>query len=79
MPATKEFVVDAALGGAWVNRTPHEIIQMGVDGITPEDICNAVSVKNYPFPVLIGIVATSPPCGINTGMQVANKQHYISP
>ena len=35
IPATKEVVVDAALGGAWINSTPRQVSRTGVDGSTP--------------------------------------------
>ena len=43
-PATKEFIVGAVSGGAWVNRTPQQVIRMGVNGSTPGDIRNSVSL-----------------------------------
>ena len=57
-PATKEDVADTELGGAWINRTPRKVIWTGVDGSTPGDICNAVSVKHASSSVLIVIVGT---------------------
>ena len=44
-PATKEVVTDAALGVAWINRTPQQVIRTGVNIITPGNIHNDVSVK----------------------------------
>ena len=64
MPTTKEVVADAASVGAWVNRTLRQLIRTGVDRSTPGNVCDAISVEHAPSPVLIGIVATSPPCGI---------------
>ena len=77
--ATKEVVADAALGGAWVNRTPRKVIRTGVYGSTPEEVYNAVSVNNAPYPVIIGSVITSPPCGISRILQVSKKRQYNSP
>ena len=65
-PATKEVVADAASGGEWVNRTPWQVIRMWVNRSAPGDIRNSVSVVEAPYPVLIGIVVTSLPCGLNT-------------
>ena len=56
MPAKKEFVVDAALYGAWINSNPRQVSSTGVDGSTPGDICNAVSIAEPSSLVLIGIV-----------------------
>ena len=62
-PLTKEVVVDMVPVCDWVNWAPQQVIRTGADGNTPGDICNTGSVKNSPSPVLIGIVATSPPRG----------------
>ena len=43
-PATKEVVVDAALGGAWINSTPRQVSRTGGNGSIPCDIRNAVCV-----------------------------------
>ena len=51
----------------------------GVNGSTPGDVCIYVTVKHAPSPVLIGIVATSSPCGLSGRLQVAKKKQYISP
>ena len=45
-PATKEVVVDVASGGAWVKRTPRQVIRTGIYRSTPCDVCNNVSVKH---------------------------------
>ena len=42
--ATKEVVVDAASGGAWNHRTPHEISRTGIDGSTSGNICNSIEI-----------------------------------
>ena len=60
-PTMKEVVTDTASGGAWGKRIMRKVSWTGVYGSTPGDIRNAVSVENTPFPVLIGIVSTSPP------------------
>ena len=72
-PTTREVVADAAFGSAWVNRTPRQVIRAGVNRSTPGEVCNDVIVKHDPPPVLIGIIPTSPPCGIRGILQVANK------
>ena len=77
--ATKKVVVDATLGCAWFNRTPHRVSRTGFDGITPGKIHYYVSFGEAPYPVLIGIVATSSPCGLNAIQQVANKRKSASP
>ena len=78
VPATKEVITDAELGGAWVNMTPWQVSQTGVDRSTPGNICHAVIVVGPPSPVLIRIVSTSPSCVINTSYQVANKRQSNS-
>ena len=78
-PATKEVITDAASGRAWVNRTPRQGIRTGVYRITPGEILNAVSLKDAPSPVRIGIVATSPAFGLNASLQVENKLQSTSP
>ena len=78
-PDTKKFVADAACGGAWFNRTPWQLSRTGVNGITPGDVFNDVSVKNVLSPVLIGIGSTFPPRGFNSILKVANKRQYTSP
>ena len=78
-PDTKEVVADAACGGAWVNRTPRRVIRTGVDGSTPGDVCNDVSIKHATSPVLIVIVATSSPYGLSMSLQVAKKRQPMSP
>ena len=73
-PEIKEVVTDAASVGSWVNNTMRQVIQTVVDRSTPGDICNAVRVVETPSPVLIGIFATSPPCGLDAIQQVINKR-----
>ena len=51
-PATKEVVEDAACG-MWVNWTPGQIIQTGVNGSTPGYTGMYVRSKPAPSPVLI--------------------------
>ena len=78
-PVTKEVVANTALGGAWLNRTPRQVSSTGIDGITPGDIRDAVSVVEPPSPVLVVIVDTSPPFGLNVSQQVPNKRQSASP
>ena len=47
-PVTKEVVADAACGGMWVNRTPGQIIWVGVNGSTPGGTSLAVRSKPDP-------------------------------
>ena len=79
MPKKKEFVADAACGNAWVNRNPRQVSRTGVDGSTPCDVLNDVSVEHSTYPFLIGIVATSPPCGLIGSLQVTKKRQSTSP
>ena len=78
-PVTKEVVADTASGGAWINRNPWQVIRTGVNGSTPGNIHNTVSVVEPPSPFLIEIVANSPSCGLNAIQQVANKWQSTSP
>ena len=70
MPAMKEFLADAASGGAWVNRTQWLVSRTGVYRSTPGDIHHAVSSVEPPSPLLIGLVSTYQPCGLNSSQQV---------
>ena len=70
---TNEVVMEAALGGAWLNRTPWQVSRTGVNGSNPGYIFNLVSIIEPPSPLLIGIDATSVPCGLNVIQQVTNK------
>ena len=79
MPTTKEVVAYAASVGAWVNRTLRKLIRTGVDRSTPGNVCNAISVKHAPSPVPIGIISTSPPCGLSRRLQVAKKWKSTPP
>ena len=62
-PATKEVVADAECSGTWVDWTPRQVIQTGVDGSTPDDTGVALRSKSSPSPVLIGSLTISPACG----------------
>ena len=64
-PVTKEVVADAASGGAWVHRNLRQVSRMGVNGSTPGNILNDIGIVEPSYPALIGIVVTSPPCGLN--------------
>ena len=74
VPATKEVVAEVTLGGAWFNRTLRKLIRTGSSESNPGDIRNAVSIIEHPSPFLIVTVDTSPPCGLDTIHQVANKR-----
>ena len=78
-PAMKEVVADTASGGAWVNMTPRKVIRTGIDGSTPCDMGHVVSIEHDPSPVMIGIVSTYPPCGLNGILQVAKERKSTSP
>ena len=78
-PATKEVATDAASCGAWVNRTPRQVSRTGVDGSTPGDICHDVRIVEPNSTLLIGIVTTPPPCGLNASQKVTNKWQPTSP
>ena len=52
---------------------------MGVNKITPGKHFNAVSVVEPYSLVLIVVVGTYPPCGLNLIQQVANKHQSTSP
>ena len=71
--------METASGGAWVNRTPRQVIWMRFNESTPGDIGHAVSIVEIPSQVLMITVATSPPCGLNASLQVANKKQSTSP
>ena len=58
--------------------TPRKVSRTGVNRIIPGGICHAVSIVEPPSPVLIGIVATPPPCGLNARRQVENKRQSTS-
>ena len=78
-PAANEVAADAVSGGAWENSTPQRVRRISVDGSTPCNMGHVVRFEHAPSPVLIGIFATSPPCGINRSLQVANKRQSTSP
>ena len=78
-PTKKEVVVDTALGSAWVNRTPQQVSRTVVDGITPGNIGHTVRIEHDSSPVLIVVIVTPPPCGLNGIMQVENKWQSTSP
>ena len=59
--------------------TPRQVIRVGVNGSTPCDIHNDISVKNSPCPVLVGKIDTSPPFVFNDIMQVSNKRQSNPP
>ena len=64
--AKEEVTMNTASSGAWINRTPRKIIRTGVDRITPGNILNTVSVVESTSIVLVVIVATYTPWGLNT-------------
>ena len=78
-PATKEIVEDAASGGAWTSRTHRQVSRTGIDGTTPGNIRNSVSVVEPTSQVIIGIVGMFLPCGLKVIHKVANKRQSTSP
>ena len=78
-PATKEIVADVSSGGAWINRNPRQLIRTGVDGSTPGDIGNNIGIVELSPPIMIGIIGTTPPYGINLIQEVSDKWQYNSP
>ena len=49
-----------------------------VDGSTPGEIFNDVSVIEPPSPVLLEIFSTSPPCGLDSIQHIENKRQSTS-
>ena len=78
-PATKEIVEDAASGGAWTSRTHRQVSRTGIDGSTPSDIVNAIGIVETSSPVIIVIIGTAPPCGLNLIQDVGDIQQSTSP
>ena len=72
-------MADAALGGGWINRNLQQVSNMGVDGGTPGKFFNAVRIIEPYAPVLIKIVGTYPPCGLNVSQEVGNKRQSTFP
>ena len=77
-PATKEVVTYVASVGTWSNRIPCQVSWTGVDGSTAGNIYNALSIVEPLSPVLILIVSTYPPCGIEANQKVVNKWQSTS-
>ena len=76
---TNKVVVDVACDDEWFNRTPWQVIRTGVDGSTTGEVCNDVSIESAPSTLLVGIVSTSPTCGLSRSLQVDKKRKYMSP
>ena len=74
IPATKEIVADAAPGGACIHSNPRQLIRTGVDGFTPGNIGNDIDIVKPSSPVLIGMIGTAPPCGLNLSQEVGDKR-----
>ena len=55
------------------------VSRTGIDGSTPCNIGNAVRVIELSSPVLIGIIGTAPPYGLNVSLDVGNKRKSTSP
>ena len=72
--SVKEVVSYTACGGACINRTQRQVIQMGVDRSTPGDTGMDVRSKPAPYPVRIGGLIISPAWVISRISQVGRKQ-----
>ena len=79
MLVTKEIIVEAASGGAWTSRTPRILSRTGIDGSAPGNISKAIGIVETSSPVLIGIIGTAPPCGINLCHEVGDKWQSTFP
>ena len=66
--ATKEVVMEKAIGGAWVNQTPVQVICTGSDGSTPVDTGMAVGSKSDTSPVIIVSNTIYSDCGISRSL-----------
>ena len=75
---TKEVVAEAVCGGAWADRTPRQVIWTGVNGRTPGEVFNAVSVENSPSSVIIISLTTSPTFVISGNLNVSKKRQSAS-
>ena len=78
-PATKVIVTDAASGGAWMFSTLRQASRTGVNGRIPWNIGNAIGIVEPSYPVMIGIIGTTPPCGLNIRQEVWNKRQATFP
>ena len=75
MPVTNKVITDTASRGAWIQRTHRQVSRKGVDRSTPCNIRNAIGIVEPPYPVMIVIIGTYPPCGLNASQEVGNKRH----
>ena len=78
-PATKKIIVDAASGGVWTSMTNRKLSRTGVNKSNQGDIANAICIVEMFSPVLIEIIGTDPPCGLNLIQEVGNIRKYTSP
>ena len=51
----------------------------GVNGSTPGNIGNSIGIVEISSPVLIGIIGTDPPCGLNLIQEVGDIQKSTPP
>ena len=75
----KGVITDVALDGASINRNLQQVSRTGVNRSTPGVIYDYFRVVGPSSPVLVGIVGTSPPCGLNVIQEVGNKRQSTSP
>ena len=79
MPATKEIIADVVSVSVWTSRTPRLVSRTGVDRRTPVNIGNSICIFEPPPPVLIEIIGTAPPCGLNASQEFVDKRQSTSP
>ena len=77
--AAKENIADAKSGGAWMYKTPRRVTRTEVGGCILGGIGNSISIIETPLPDLIGIVGTTPPCGLNLIQEVGDICKSTSP
>ena len=69
---TKGIFTDVASGGTWASRTLRRVSKTGIDGSTPGGNDNAIGIVETYSPDLLGIIGTSPTCGINLSQEVGD-------
>ena len=78
-PAMKKVDTDMLGQDCKVHRNMRQVRWTGVDVSTLGDICNSVSVVEPSSTFLIGIVGTSPFCGLNVSQEVGKKRQSTFP
>ena len=76
---TKEIVAGAVSGSAWISRNLWQVSRTSVNGSTPGDISNDIGIIEPYSTVMIGIIGTDPPCGLNISQEVGDKRQPTSP